>query len=187
MTDGLDRDADWVRECVGIARAAVGVRGEADELDRLKKLAGEHGYRARLREDEVLVLHPEDWLDEEGVLRGDVDADEALEIAIGDSGGAEEARQRNDDVLEGFERRIEDEEVRFNVERFAEYCENHHGVAVDEVTARQVDEFVDEYYVRNVWSSESAEEKLERSLEMLGSYLDAEELFSGAGSVRGTE
>lgn len=177
MAEGPDRDAEWVQEVVAVARAAVGARRDAGELDRMEDIAGDHGYRARLRDDDVLVLHPDDWLDDEGVLHGDVDPDDALEIHLGDSGGAEEARMRNDDLLEGFEADVEDEDVRFNVERFAEYCENHHGVAVDEVTSQQVEEFVDEYYPRNVWPSGSAEEKLESSLRALGRYVDAEEVF----------
>lgn len=178
MADEIDRHTDWVHEVVGLARAAVGGGRDASELDRVRDVASDHGFRARLRDDDVLVLHPDGWLDEDGVLRGDVDPDEALEVPLGDSGGAEEARERNDELLDGFEREVGDEDVWFNVELFAEYCETHHGVAVDEVTARQLEEFVDEYYPRNVWASESAEEKLERSLQALGRYLESEDLFA---------
>ncbi len=182
MAEPPSRDDDWVQEVVRRARASIG-RGDKGELKGAKELAEAHGYRFRLRDDDVLVLHPQDWLDGDGVLQEDVDTSEALEIQLGDSGGAEEARDRNTEILEQVEEVVEDPDVFFNVEQFMEYCENHHGVAVDEVTRKQLETFLVDYYPRNVWASEEQEDALERSLEKLFELVDRTDVVEELSSL----
>jgi hypothetical protein len=158
----------WVDEAARLSRVALSgddvmredARTERDEL------AAEHGYEARVREDRVLVLHPAGWLDEDGVVDMDAfDADEAYEVPL-DGGGYDEARAYNDTLLEEFEEDASEADV-FNARAFAEFCENHHATAVKNVSEEHVHEFIDDYYVRNVWASEEAEERVEESLRLL--------------------
>lgn len=189
MAEPPDRDASWVDEIVSVARASLG-KDDAGELDEAKETAESHGYRFRLRDDDVVVIHPLDWLDEDGIVKEDVDPEEALKVELGGSGGVEEARSRNDEVMEDVEDLVDDGDLLFNVRRFVEYCENHHAAAVDEVTRVQVEEFLEEYYPRNVWASREQEDKLQGSLATLFEHVErddlVDDLWSGQGD-RATE
>jgi hypothetical protein len=163
--DDEDRRPDWVEEAARLARVAIsgddGARGRRDEL------AGEHGYEARVRDDGTLVLHPDDWLDEDGVVDMEAfDAEEAYEVPL-DGGGFEEARRKNDALLNEFEGEEVGEGEMFNARAFVEFCENHHAVAVENVGEDHVEEFLNDYYVRNVWADEVAERCVEGSLRSL--------------------
>jgi len=161
---------DWVNEAARLTRVALsGGDGMGDEArTRRDEVAAEHGYEARVREDGTLVLHPADWLDEDGVVDMErFDADEAYEVPL-DGEGYDDARAANDALLDGFreEKEVTEADV-FNARAFAEFCENHHATAVENVGEEHVREFLDEYYVRNVWASEEAEERVEESLRLL--------------------
>lgn len=157
---------DWVKEATRLTRVALS--GDDEARDRRDTLAKEHGYEARVREDGTLVLHPADWLDEDGVIDMEAfDADDAYEVPL-DGRGYDEAREANDSLLEEFEDREEaKQEDIFNARAFAEFCENHHATAVENVGEEHVREFLNDYYVRNVWASEKAEERVEESLNIL--------------------
>ena len=158
----------WVNEAARLSRVALSGDDVTREDARTERdeLAAEHGYEARVREDRVLVLHPAGWLDEDGVVDMDAfDADEAYEVPL-DGGGYDEARAYNNTLLEEFEGDASEADV-FNARAFAEFCENHHATAVKNVGEEHVREFIDYYYVRNVWASEEAEERVEESLRLL--------------------
>lgn len=173
--DGEDETPAWVDEVVELARPALG----GGDLSEAREAAGQHGFGVRLR-DTVLVLYPEDWL-EDGVVRPDVDVDRAFEVDLADTADRQRARERNEKLLGEFESSVERgtvddvavEDVVFNVRRFAEFCANHHGVAVDEA-GDVVEEFVSDYYVRNVWASESQREALVASLDVVFDWLDVD-------------
>jgi hypothetical protein len=171
MTDG--ERPDWVDEAVRLTRvAASGDEAAREERD---ELAAEHGYEARLRDDGTLVLHPDGWLDEDGVVDMEAfDADEAYEVPL-DGGGFDEAREANDALLDGFVEEADDA-VAFNARAFAEFCENHHAVAVENAREEHVEGFLNDYYVRNVWADEEAEERAEESLRAILSEAGREEL-----------
>ena len=156
----------WVNEAARLTRVALSGGGEARR--RRDALAEEHGYNARLRDDGVLVLHPKDWLDEDGVVDMEAfDADDAYEVPL-DGEGYEDARSSNDTLLGGFEEmEVTEEADVFNARAFAEFCENHHATAVENVSEEHVREFLEEYYVRNVWASDEAEDSVEESLRLL--------------------
>jgi hypothetical protein len=160
----------WVDEAARLSRVALSGDDVTREDARTERdeLAAEHGYEARVREDRVLVLHPAGWLDEDGVVDMDAfDADEAYEVPL-DGEGYEEARDSNDALLDGFEEMEDTGEADvFNARAFAEFCENHHATAVKNVGEEHVREFIDDYYVRNVWAPEEAEERVEESLKLL--------------------
>lgn len=167
---------DWVKEAARLTRVALS--GDVEARERRDALAEEHGYEARVREDGVLVLHPAGWLNEDGVVDMEAfDADEAYEVPL-DGRGYDEAREANDSLLEEFEDREEArEEDIFNARSFVEFCENHHATAVENVGEEHVREFLDDYYVRNVWASDEAEERVEESLRLLLSEAGREDLF----------
>lgn len=176
MTDEDDGERpDWVKEATRLTRVALS--GNEDARKERDKLADEHGYVARERDDGVLVLHPDDWI-EDGVVDLDAfDADEAYEIPL-EGRSFEEAHEANDAVLDEFSADAHEADL-FNVRSFAEFCENHHSVAVENATTEQVDEFVNDYYVRNVWATDEAEERLEESLSRLFEFVGREDLNGG--------
>ena len=164
MTDDGDRHPDWVDEVARLSR--IGVSGDNEARERRDEVAGEKGYEARVRDDGTLVLHPDDWLDEDGVVDMEAfDADEAYEVPL-DGGGFDDARRRNEDLLEDFAEDADETEM-FNAHAFVEFCENHHAVAVEKAREKHVDSFLNDYYVRNVWADEEAEERVEGSLRAL--------------------
>lgn len=157
-----DERPDWVEEAARLARVAAS--GDDEARKRRDEVAAERGYEARLRDDGTLVLHPADWLDEDGVVDMEAfDADEAYEVPL-DGGGFEEARRRNNALLDEFTDGDVDEKDVFNARAFVEFCENHHAVAVENVGDEHIEEFLNEYYVRNVWSDEEAEDRVDESL-----------------------
>jgi hypothetical protein len=161
--EGENGRPDWVEEAARLTRVAVS--GDDEARKRRDEVAAEQGYEARLRDDGTLVLHPADWLDEEGVVDMEAfDAGDAYEVPL-DGGGFEEARRRNDGLLEEFgDREDIDEKDVFNARAFVEFCENHHAVAVEKVGEKHVEEFLNEYYLRNVWADEDAKDCVEESL-----------------------
>lgn len=161
MTDG---SPDWVKEAARLTRVALA--GGEDALQRRDEIAAEHGYEARVRDDGTLVLHPDDWLDENSVVDMEkFDAEEAYEVPL-DGGGYEEAYEKNERLLREFEKDADDADL-FNARAFVEYCENHHAVAVENASEEHVRGFLDDYYVRNVWADDEAEERVEESLRSL--------------------
>lgn len=152
---------EWVEEAARLTRIAAS--GDEEARQRRDEIANEHGYEARLREDGTLVLHPTDWLDENGVINLEAfDADEAYEVPL-DGGGFEEAREKNDKLLQRFKKEASEADA-FNARAFVEFCENHHATAVKNANEDLLREFLEEYYVRNVWAPEKAKENVEESL-----------------------
>lgn len=163
MTGSQERP-DWVEEAARLTRVALS--GDDEARERRDAVAEERGYRAWEREDGTLVLHPADWLDDGGVVDMEAfDAEEAYEVPL-EGEGYEEAREANDALLGEFESGASEQDV-FNARAFAEFCENHHATAVENVSEKHVREFLEEYYVRNVWASDEAEERVEESLRRL--------------------
>ncbi|MFW5984059.1 MAG: DUF7108 family protein [Halobacteria archaeon] len=174
--DSQDEDGrpDWVDETARLTRVAVS--GDDEARKKRDDLAAERGYEARVRDDGTLVLHPDDWLDEDGVVDMEAfDADEAYEVPL-NGGGFEEARRKNEALLDEFEGEGVGEAEVFNARAFAEFCENHHAVAVENVCEEHVEEFLNDYYIRNVWADEDAEERVEESLRALLEAADRDDL-----------
>jgi len=173
MTEQDSDRPEWVDEAVGLTR--ISMSGDEDARKKRDSVAKEHGYTARQRDDGVLVLHPEDWIKDGTVDVSAFDADEAYEIPL-NGRGFEEAREANNAVFEEFLPGSEEADVS-NVRAFAEFCENHHSVAIENATAEQVSEFLNDYYVRNVWLSEEAEDRIESSLKKLFEFVGRKDLI----------
>jgi hypothetical protein len=146
---------------------------EADAYrQRRDRLLAEHDFVARVREDstrDVLVCHPEEWL-EDGVVRTDrvVDLDRAAEIALSGRGDPDEW----DDVAEynravaATVREAHGDVHGANAAAFAEFMSNHYAKPMQDATPEEVEQFVEEYYVRNVWPSDEEADVVDESVEL---------------------
>lgn len=168
--DTPSRDDEWVSEAVRLTRLSRVDESNAEVyIEERDSLVGERGYRARVREDDTLVLYPDDWV-VDGTVRVDKieDKNRALELPLDPEGRAwEEVHDENRSLLESFAESVEDEAHVFNASAFAEFVENHYSISVRDARQKHVREFLDEYYVRNVWPSEDAAGRVGESLSLL--------------------
>lgn len=157
---------EWVREAVRLTREALA--GDEEAAREREELVRRHGFRARYREDDrVLVLYPEDWLEDGEVVLDEVEeVERAMEVDLEGEIEWSEARRKNEEVLGEFEDRFGDSHA-FNARAFMEYLENHYSTSIHEASDRLVEEFLSEYYPRNVWPPEEAEDCVEESVELL--------------------
>lgn len=157
---------EWVREAVRLTREAL--TGDDDARTERTELVRRNGYRARFREDDrVLVLYPDDWVEGGEVDFDEIDCvDRAIEVDLEREMEWSDARRENEEVLREFEERFSDPYV-YNARAFTEFLENHYSTSIHGATERQVEEFLGEYYPRNVWPPEEAEGCVEESVELL--------------------
>lgn len=169
------------------AMTRAGRRGTHAEPEALRRrrdaLLDQYGYAARVREDEsgpVLVCYPEDWI-EDGLFQPEaVDStDDAVEAPLwtartDEDWAAIDAHNRAlADAVAGRHGQVHGA----NAVAFGTYMANHHATRVEDATAEQVREFLDEYFPRNAWASADQAAAIERSLERL--YETAGEPYPG--------
>lgn len=171
--------AERITELTRRSRAALD-DGEAYETRR-ETLLSEYGYRMRVREDdtrEVVVCHPEEWVDEEGRIRiGQIeDTDRAVEIPLSGPGEADDW-----ETIETHNRTLADRIDReygpahgANAHAFADFIGNHYAKPIEAATPAEREEFRTEYFPRNVWPTETQREVLEESLALLAALEDFE-------------
>jgi hypothetical protein len=133
-------------------REASAYRDERDEL-----LSG-HGYTARVREeDAVLVLYPSEWMAGGTVQLDRVeDVDRGIEIPL-EGPGADAEWEAIDRHNRQIAETVADEHGDVhgaNAAAFAEYMSNHHAMLVESATEAERTEFLREYYPRNVWPTD---------------------------------
>jgi hypothetical protein len=153
------------------ARAAVDEREAAAYREEREQLLAEHGYTARVREDDraVLVLHPAEWMDE-GTVRPDRidDIDRGVEIPLegpGDDAEWEVVAEHNREVVETV--REEHGPVHgANAEALADFCNNHYAKPVENLSPAEREEFLTEYYRRNVWPTDEQKAVVEESVSL---------------------
>ncbi|MFB6154984.1 MAG: rnhA operon protein [Haloferacaceae archaeon] len=148
---------------------------DPDEMEayrqRREELLTAHGFTARVREDDdTLVLHPEEWL-EDGVARMDriEDTDRAVEVSLSGAGDPENwhaVEDHNRRLVEAVGDEHGDVHVA-NARAFADFMGNHYARRVETATAGEVREFLEEYYPRNAWPSAEERAVVGRSLELL--------------------
>lgn len=171
MADLSDDLLEDVETLTRQARRAVDDAEAEAYRERREVMLSEHGYTARVREDDdgdVLVCHPEEWL-EDGVVRTDHvdDVDRAEEIPLSGPGDPEvwdDVDEHNRTVAESVEE-VHGDVHGANAVAFAEFMSNHYAKPVESATPKEVAEFVDEYFVRNVWPSDEEEAVVEESVE----------------------
>ncbi|ADJ16207.1 DUF7108 family protein [Halalkalicoccus jeotgali] len=154
-----------------LAREAVDPDEAAAYREHRADLLAEHGFTARVREDDAtatLVLHPDDWV-EDGTIRPErvADTGRAVEVQV----AGPESPDDWDTVEEhnrAVARRVRANQGAIhgaNADAFADFMGNHYAKPVEDATPEERAEFLAEYFVRNAWPSEDQKEAIERSLE----------------------
>lgn len=131
----------------------------------------EYGFVARVREDDVLVLYPTDWLDEDGTV--DVnrieDVDRGIECPLSGTGTESawpEVEAHNAALVEEVEAEHGPEHGA-NARAFADFLGNHYVRKIETAGAPEVRDFLEEYYPRNAWPTVEQRSIVGESLELL--------------------
>ncbi|WP_435063605.1 DUF7108 family protein [Halobaculum sp. EA56] len=149
--EAAERLTRLAREAVDDAEADAYRADRADRLD-------EHGFTARVREDDdTLVLHPDEWL-EDGTVRVDriEDTDRAVEVSLSGAGDPDDwaaVEEHNAALVEAVAEE-HGEPHAANARAFADFMGNHYARPMDSASADEVREFLEEYFPRNAWPSE---------------------------------
>ncbi|WP_254543343.1 DUF7108 family protein [Halomarina pelagica] len=170
MTGVPDDAVEEATRLTRLARDAVD-EGEA-EAARAKRdaLLGEHGFTARVREeDATLVLYPAEWI-EDGTVRFDRidDTERAVERPLEGAGDGEDweaIEAHNRDIVA----RVADEHGEVhgkNAAAFADFMGNHYAKPIEAATARMRAEFLTEYFPRNAWPDERQRDAVGESIEL---------------------
>ncbi len=160
MTDLPDEVLAEAERLTRLSRRATD-DGEADACRRNRdRLLDEYGYRARIRrgDRDVLVCHPAEWLDDDGTVRLDriEDTDRAAEVPLegpDDADDWDRVDRHNRAIVEQVRERYGDDHAA-NADAFADFMGNHYAKRVEEATAEEVEQFLTEYYRRNVWPTD---------------------------------
>ncbi|WP_440764485.1 DUF7108 family protein [Natronorubrum sp. DTA7] len=154
----------------------VADEGEAQaHAERRNELLDEHDFTYRIREDDgddVLVLHPEEWHDDDaGVIRTDRidDISRGVEVPLEgteqpDDWDAVEAHNR--DLVGRVSERHGDVHGD-NAALLADFVGNHYAKRIEDLTGTELQEFRSEYFVRNAWPSDAQRDALEESITLV--------------------
>lgn len=173
QTDGElpHRVVEEARRLTRLARrVADDTEADAYRTDRDERLA-DHEFTSRLRaEDDTLVLYPEEWI-ENGTVQFErvEDTDRAYELTLSGPGDPDEWERVEDHNAElvASVGETHGEVHRRNARVFADFMGNHYARRVETATPAEVEEFLNDYYRRNAWLSESARESVEESIRHL--------------------
>ncbi|MFC7230474.1 rnhA operon protein [Saliphagus sp. GCM10025308] len=143
--------------------------------DRRERLLEEHDYTDHVRSDdgdEVLVLHPEEWHDEEaGVIRTDriEDLTRAVEIPLDGPGDPEDwdTVDEQNRALAAEVRTVHGDVHGDTAEALADFMGNHYAKPITSASSDELAEFRSEYFVRNAWPSEEQRDAIDDSLERI--------------------
>lgn len=178
MTELPDDVVEEAERLTRLAHEAVD-EDEATTYERHRdELLAGHEFVARIREeDDVLVLHPDEWV-EDGVIRVERidDTDRAAEIPLSAPGDEDEW-----DAVEAHNAALVEEVAEehgpvhaANGRAFVDFLGNHYVRRVEDATTAEVQTFLTDYYPRNAWPTEEQRDKIEQSLEMLFEIADAD-------------
>jgi hypothetical protein len=169
---------DEAERLTHLAREAVVEPERAAYLEDRAQLLADHEFVARVRdEDDTLVLHPEEWVEDGTVYPSRIDdTDRAVEVSLsgpGDPDDWEVVEQHNADVVDAV--RDEYGEVHAaNVRAFADFMGNHYARRVETATAPEVREFLTDYFPRNAWPSAEQRAVVKESIEHVFDVADAD-------------
>jgi hypothetical protein len=173
-----DDVVDEAERLTRLARNAVDEDEATAYDDHREDLLSDHEFTARIREeDDVLVLHPDEWV-EDGTIRVERidDTDRAVEIPLsapGDEDDWEAVEAHNAAIVEEVD--AEHGSVHAaNCRAFVDFLGNHYVRRVEDTTAAEIDVFLSEYYPRNAWPSDDQRDEIEQSLELLFEAVDAD-------------
>lgn len=181
MTDLPDDVRAQAEELTLRARQADDEAAARRHCQRRDEVLDEHGYSARVRQGdegigataageadrEMLVLYPDDWLDD-GTVRTDriEDLDRAVEIPLTGPGDPDDW-----DAVDAHNRRVvarvrdDHGEVHGdNAAAFADFMSNHYAKRIERATEDEIEEFLAEYFPRNAWPSDDQRDVVEESV-----------------------
>lgn len=152
------------------AREAVDDNEATAYREARAELLDEYDYRARIRadDDDVLVLYPDEWLDD-GVAQLDAieDLDRGIERPLEGAGDAEQwqaVEAHNRELAERVDA-VHGEVHGENAHALADFMSNHYAKKIERATGAEIAEFCEEYFPRNAWPSEEQRAALDASLE----------------------
>lgn len=155
-------------EAIAVARR-IGSPDEAE--DALAPLLAPYQLVPRIRIDgdsAVLVCYPEAWRDEGEIQIEAIDnIDRAIELPL--TGAADEAwaeiTARNAHVVEQVAEQYGSPHTA-NARAFATFMENHRARPIAHANDADIEEFLEEYYPRNVWPRAEEAAVIETSVEL---------------------
>jgi hypothetical protein len=168
--------SDVVDEAERLTRLAHAAVDEAEReayRERRGSLLAEHGFAARLREDEdgrTLICYPDEWFVDGKIRRERIDdIDRAVEVSLSGAGEEEdwEAVETHNRALAERVEREHGPVHGATAHAFADFMGNHYIRRIETAGAAVRREFREEYFVRNAWPSDDQLEALETSLELL--------------------
>ena len=158
-----------------LAREAIDEEAARAYRTRRDRLADEHDYTTRLREDDdTLVLYPEEWVDD-GTVQFDriEDTDRAVEASLSGPGDPDRFREiaaYNDAVVGAVEAAAPADTTETHVataRSLAAFAGNHYVCRLDELTPDMRAEFREEYFPRNGWPTDEQRALLSASIELV--------------------
>jgi len=172
--------ADVVEAATRLTRLArqVGDPAEAAAYrQRRDDQLADHEFTARVRgEDDTLVLYPDEWLvDGTVVLERIEDTDRAVErsLTASNEGSWDEIEAHNRKLVDAVDDAYGSPHAE-TVRAFADFMGNHYLGRIDNATDDQLEEFTQEYFVRNAWPSQKQRELVETSLSYISTVSDAD-------------
>lgn len=164
VIDEAERLTRLAREASDDTEAAT-YRRERDSL------LADHEYTARVRseEDDTLVLHPEEWV-EDGTVHPDRidDVDRGIERALEGHGRGEEwetVAKQNRDLADVVAQSHGDGHGK-NARALADFANNHYAKPIEQLTAGEVEEFLTEYFPRNAFPTDDQKAVVEESVRL---------------------
>ena len=172
MSEELPEDV--IEETVRLTRrerAAVDENERAAYLEAREKLLSAHGFRARIRdrEREVLVLYPEEWV-EDGTVQLDRVEDVGRGIERPLEGVLDNDWKTIDEHNTALAETVAEEygpDHGANAHAFATFMGNHYLKPVEEATREELVEFLTEYYQRNVWPTDDQKAVVRESIHLV--------------------
>jgi len=169
MTELPTDVADESERLTRLARQAIDDEAAAYRRERDELLA-KYGYTARIRdEDDTLVCHPAEWVDDEGTVHPQQidDVDRGVERSLsgpgdGDDWDAIETHNREIAAAVADEHGDPHEET---AHALADFAGNHYAKPIDDLTEDELAEFREEYLPRNGWPSDEQLQALSLSIE----------------------
>ncbi|MFC5970646.1 rnhA operon protein [Halomarina salina] len=151
-----------------LARDAVDPDEATAARERRSDLLDDYAFVARERDDDVLVLHPAEWVADGSVRVERIDDTErAVEVPLeepADDADWESVDAHNQSVVAAVRERHGDVHGD-NAAAFADFMGNHYLKPIEEATDRMRAEFLAEYFPRNAWPSDDQRAVVEESVE----------------------
>ena len=165
VVDEAERLTRLAREAIDDDEATAYRTARAELLD-------EHDYTARVREEDhdVLVVHPEEWVEDGTVYPERIDdIDRGIERPLsgpGDPDDWEAIWEHNMEIVAEIETEYGETHAA-NAEALAEFMSNHYAKQIEQATESELAEFFEEYYPRNVWPTDDQKAVVEESVELV--------------------